>query len=245
MEEGFRGVRLSVPGIVLLVLNNGPICRTKIQMEVFLAWNEFLGNRYATDPGFIPSQTGPYSQAIAKSLIILKSNSNIRVLARGEGHQTFVISDKGKITLAKELEQINIPNNLLSQLSDKKIDWDEWTTSGITEFVRRNYPYYIMQNSSLYSCAIFSITTCIRRPTITINPCIKNAPILDDDGEIMAFAHVLRKIVKPYNWLIMPNNPTNQTNNAGMCKILTDELIQIQQNRILPIIFKCLLEAPA
>lgn len=142
-HEKLNNERLTIPGLILLILDTGPIRgRTKLQKEVFLAWNEILGERYATDPIFHPDYFGPYSQLIVDSQAFLRSNNDIKVLPHGEGHQTFVISDKGRITLKEELEQTRIPSSLLSKLSYKKADWDEWTSSGIIMYIYRNYPYY-------------------------------------------------------------------------------------------------------
>ena len=135
--------RLTVPGILLLILDVGPIKgRTKLQKEVFLAWNEVLGKNFAIDPLFHPNQFGPYSQLVVDSQVMLKSKYELGVVPKGEGHQTFVISQKGKASLKEELAQCNIPDNLLRTLKEKKADWDEWTAKGIMRYIYRNYPYY-------------------------------------------------------------------------------------------------------
>ena len=145
-RENFNGGRLTVPGLVLLILNIGPIRgKTKLQKEVFLAWNEVFGKRYAMDPVFHPDQFGPYSQLVLDSQTLLKSKKDIRVVPRGEGHQTYVISSKGKSTLMEELKHTKIPSGLLVQLSTKKADWDEWTAKGIMMYIYRNYPYYAIK----------------------------------------------------------------------------------------------------
>lgn len=142
-SENFNSGRLTVPGLVLLILDVGPIRgRTKLQKEVFLAWNEVLGKEFAIDPIFHPDQFGPYSQLVVDSQAILKSKHEIRVIPKGEGHQTFVISQKGKVALKEELAHSNIPSNLIRTLKEKKTDWDEWTAKGIMRYIYRNYPYY-------------------------------------------------------------------------------------------------------
>ncbi len=145
-EQHFNSGRLTVPGLVLLILDVGPIRgRTKLQKEVFLAWNEVFGEKYAIDPIFHPDQFGPYSQLVLDSQAMLKSKQDIRVVPRGEGHQTYVISNKGRATLTEELKHADIPEVLLGQLSDKKADWDEWTAKGIMRYIYRNYPYYAIK----------------------------------------------------------------------------------------------------
>lgn len=142
-SEKFNSGRLTVTGLVLLILNVGPIKgRTKLQKEVFLAWNEVFGKRFAMDPIFHPDQFGPYSQLVVDSQAILKSKQAIRVVPMGEGHQTFVISRIGKDTLMEELAHSSIPDDLMIKLKEKKTDWDEWTTKGIMRYIYRNYPYY-------------------------------------------------------------------------------------------------------
>ena len=145
-EEKFNSGRLTVSGLILLILNNGPIMgKTKLQKEVFLAWNEVFGEKYAIDPIFHPDQFGPYSQLVLDSQALLKTKHDIRVIPRGEGHQTYVISSKGKSTLSDELMYTKIPSDLQTQLSTKKADWDEWTTKGIMRYIYREYPYYAIK----------------------------------------------------------------------------------------------------
>ena len=142
-SANFNSGRLTVPGLVLMILNVGPINgRTKLQKEVFLAWNEVFGKKFAIDPIFHPDQFGPYSQLVVDSQAILKSKQEIRVIPRGEGHQTFVISQMGKAALMYELAHSDIPSNLVTRLEEKKTDWDEWTAKGIMRYIYRNYPYY-------------------------------------------------------------------------------------------------------
>jgi uncharacterized protein YwgA len=142
-QENFNSRRLTVPGLILLILYIGPIRgRTKLQKEVFLAWHEVFGEYFAIDPIFHPDQFGPYSQLVVDTQAFLKSKNEIRVISRGEGHQTFVISEKGKSTLKKELVHSDMPEKLIRTLKEKKTDWDEWTAKGIMRYIYRNYPYY-------------------------------------------------------------------------------------------------------
>lgn len=145
-EKKFNGGRLTVPGMILLLLDFGAIRgRTKLQKEVFLAWNEVFGERYALDPIFHPDQFGPYSQLVVDSQVFLRSKNEIRVVPMGEGHQTYVISKKGKLALEDAIKDTNIPEYLLARLSAKKIDWDEWTAKGIIRYIYRNYPEYAIK----------------------------------------------------------------------------------------------------
>lgn len=97
---------------------------------------------YAVDPIFHPDQFGPYSQLVVDSQTLLRSRQEIRVAPRGEGHQTFVISQKGRNSLKEELLNANIPQELFGLLAEKKADWDEWTAKGIMRYIYRNYPYF-------------------------------------------------------------------------------------------------------
>ncbi len=142
-RENFSSRRLTVSSLVLLILDIGPVRgRTKLQKEVFLAWKEVFGTEYAIDPIFHPDQFGPYSQLVVDSQSMLRENQDIKVIPVGEGHQTFVISRKGKESLREEMETLNIPNNLIRTLRERKIDWDEWTAKGIMRYIYRNYPYF-------------------------------------------------------------------------------------------------------
>lgn len=146
MRENFNSGRLSVPGLVLLILDIGPIKgKTKLQKEVFLTWHEILGKEFAIDPIFHPDQFGPYSQLVVDSQSLLKSEKQIRVIPKGEGHQTFVISQKGRASLKEELASANISNDHIRTLKEKKTDWDEWTAKGIMRYIYRNYPYYAIK----------------------------------------------------------------------------------------------------
>ena len=86
--------------------------------------------------------------------------------------------------------------------------------------------------------AIFSMPTWAAIPPTNMIAWTKNAPILDVEGDIMAFAQVDNKFTTPYNWFIIPNSPTSQINKAGMCNILTP-LIETSRFHIHPELFNC------
>ena len=142
-REHFSNIKLTVPGLILALLNIGPIRgKTMLQKEVFLAWKEVFGGKYVMDPIFHPYHYGPYSQMVSDSQTILRSRQEIRVLSKGEMHQTYVISQKGKLTLAEEIRHSEIPEDILNMLSTKKMDWDEWTSKGMMRYIYRKYPEY-------------------------------------------------------------------------------------------------------
>jgi hypothetical protein len=74
--------------------------------------------------------------------------------------------------------------------------------------MRNNYP------------AIFSIPACAAIPATSIKAWPRKAPTVLVDGEMMAFAHTLRKLEMPYIWYMIPKRPTSHTKSAGICNIL-------------------------
>ena len=86
--------------------------------------------------------------------------------------------------------------------------------------------------------AIFSMPTWAAIPPTNMIAWTKNAPILDVEGDIMAFAQVDNKFTTPYSWFIIPNSPTSQINKAGMCNILTP-LIETSHFYIHAELFNC------
>ncbi|MHB1440743.1 MAG: hypothetical protein ACYCSO_06945 [Cuniculiplasma sp.] len=141
--ESNKERKLSVPGLILLILNIGPIKgKTKLQKEVFLAWSEIFGGGLATDPIFHPDQFGPFSQIVVDSQTLLASEHKIKVIPKGEGHRSYFISQEGKKALNEELKNSDISDKLLRNLEERKADWDEWTAQGIMRYIYRNYPYY-------------------------------------------------------------------------------------------------------
>ena len=145
-KERYGGNKLTIPDLIMVILSNVPIRgKIKLQKEVFLAWKEVFTENYVTDPLFHPDQFGPYSQLVSDSQEILKMESYIKVISQGEGHQTFVISQKGKLNLQENHIINKIPIELFRNLTLKKIDWDEWTSKGIMTYIYRNYPYYAIR----------------------------------------------------------------------------------------------------
>jgi len=88
--------KLNAVDIILLLLANGKtVGRTMMQKQVFLAYKEVL-DEYSEDLLYYPDKTGPYSKVIDDSLKYLKSINLIRVINRGEGHQTYILTFEGK-----------------------------------------------------------------------------------------------------------------------------------------------------
>ena len=132
--------KLNAIDIILLLLANGKtVGRTMMQKQVFLAYKEVL-NEYSEDPLYYPDKSGPFSQLVDDSLKYLKSLNLIKVINRGEGHQTYILTVEGK-RKAEEISKL-LPNDIIGKLKDQKISWDEWDTNGILRYVYRNYPNY-------------------------------------------------------------------------------------------------------
>ena len=68
--------------------------------------------------------------------------------------------------------------------------------------------------------AIFSMAACAAIPATNIKAWPRKAPTVLVDGEMMAFAHTLRKLEMPYSWYMIPKRPTSHTKSAGICNIL-------------------------
>ncbi len=133
--------------LALMLLSISPVKgTTKLQKQVFLAWKT-LFKKDTADPGFFPYKFGAYSKTVKDSIMVLKNSGFIRIKSgKGEGVQYF-ITPSGKRTISKKLKRLDID---LEELTDKKSDWDEWTTQGIMKFVYRNYPEYTVETKVPY-----------------------------------------------------------------------------------------------
>ena len=72
----------------------------------------------------------------------------------------------------------------------------------------------------IHYAATFSMPTWAATPATSMTPCPKKAPTVLVDGEMIAFAHTLSKLEKPYIWYIIPKRPISHIKSAGMCNIL-------------------------
>jgi uncharacterized protein YwgA len=134
---------LRVSDLILFLLNAGQVSgKTMLQKQIFLTWKEVLKESNAVDPQFYPHYFGPYSDLVFANFEVLRSNGIIKVLPRGEGHMTSIISKNGTEIIEKRIEQIELSGEILKLLKNRKADWDEWTTKGIIRYVYRNYPEY-------------------------------------------------------------------------------------------------------
>ena len=95
-----------------------------------------------------------------------------------------------------------------------------------------------MNQPSHYREIAFSMPMWTAIPPTSMRACTRNAPMLEVDGEITAFAKLLRKLVIPYNWLARPAAPTIQRRNAGICTILIALLRETHQLEQLAYIYK-------
>jgi len=104
-----------------------------------LAYKEVLKD-YSEDLLYHPDKYGPFSSLVGDSLKYLRNQGLIKVINRGEGHQTYLLTEEGK----KEAEEISrkLPDEIKNALKNQKISWDEWDTKGILRYVCRKYPDY-------------------------------------------------------------------------------------------------------
>lgn len=139
---------------ILLLLSISSIKgKTKLQKEVFLTKEEFLKND-APGFGYYPYQYGPYSTLVDDVIKLLQMKNKIRVeKRRGEG-TIFSITQKGKQDLAKIAKKKNtsskklqgIRNKSENKLEDQKIDWDDWSSTGILQYTYRKFPRYTIKS---------------------------------------------------------------------------------------------------
>jgi len=140
MPEGM----VSVPDLVLVTLYHGPVHgMVRFQSEVFLVWNEILERELASDPVFRPSRVGPYSELVKNAVTSAIGTQFVRVVPRGDGHQTFYLTGKGQRHIDYEPTMVNFTDAHKTKLQEKKVDWDEWTARGIKRYIFRNYPRYV------------------------------------------------------------------------------------------------------
>ena len=125
--------------IILFLLSIGQI-RNKIvfQKQVFLAWKEVFYKETA-DLGYYPYMYGPFSQIITDAAKYLECDGLIKTITRKNEGSIFQITDYG---LKKIHERINNLGINLSELKNKKKDWDEWDKEGIMRYTYRMYPEY-------------------------------------------------------------------------------------------------------
>jgi len=136
----FKG-KLNALDIILLLLANGKTMgRTMMQNQVFLEYKEILSD-YSDDLLYHPDKYGPFSELVEDSLKYLRNQGLIKVINRGEGHQTYILTEEGK----RKAEEISkkLPDDLKNTLRNQKISWDEWDTKGILRYVCRKYPEYV------------------------------------------------------------------------------------------------------
>jgi len=132
--------KLNASDIILLLLANGKTTgRTMMQKQAFLAYEELLKD-YSEDLLYHPDKFGPFSGLVGDSLKYLRNQGLIKVINRGEGHQTYLLTEEGK----RKAEEISrkLPDEIKNALKNQKISWDEWDTKGILRYVCRKYPDY-------------------------------------------------------------------------------------------------------
>ena len=142
----FKG-KLNALDIILLLLANGKTMgRTMMQNQVFLAYKEILSD-YSDDLLYHPDKYGPFSKLVEDSLKYLRNQGLIKVINRGEGHQTYILTEEGK----RKAEEISkkLPDEIKNALKNQKISWDEWDIKGILRYVCRKYPEYAVNIKDL------------------------------------------------------------------------------------------------
>lgn len=143
-SEGLRAYKnmsykLTGKDIILLLLLISPTRgKTKLQKQVFLTWKTIF-NKNSNDLGFFPYKFGAYSKAIEDAIEILEKTNLIEIKKDRDEAQRYFITMEGKKEIINKIKDFKIN---LNKLSEKKIDWDEWSTKGIMRYVYRNFPEY-------------------------------------------------------------------------------------------------------
>lgn len=137
--------KLSAEEVILMLLNAGQVNgKTILQKQVFVAWMEMLKDR-TQDFLFHPDQYGPFSSLVGDAVKRLRKEGKIKILPKGEKHETYVITPHGVEHLLQVTTFKVLPKSLLDELAKRKARWDEWDTEGIQSYVYRNYPQYAMK----------------------------------------------------------------------------------------------------
>ncbi len=144
---------MTADSMILLLLyakKDEPIAgRTLLFKELFLFYKEILEKIKAKDkvanPEFIGYKYGPFSFLLADILANLWIAGMVDVSGRAKGP-----SERFKLTKVgvKRAEEVlsKMPRitrrKLLSELSEKRIGWDQLSRDGIIRYVYNNYPEY-------------------------------------------------------------------------------------------------------
>jgi hypothetical protein len=135
--------KLDIDEVILLLLNEGKIRGKNIlKGEVFLVWKEIFGE-YMVNPLFYLKDNRLYSDMIKETINQLKLNNYITIEPKGEGHNTYCISEKGKNLIKEILERKKFIYKFIPIIKEKKSDWDEWTIKGLSIYINRKYSKYI------------------------------------------------------------------------------------------------------
>lgn len=140
-----KSPRLFVDDVILSLLYISSIKgKTLFQKQIFLATEEVFKSK-SVDLGYTPHLYGPYSRLVEDTVYFLQREGLIFVMKRkGEG-SIYQITEKGKEHFKLKMERIKV---ILNSLRKHKSSWDEFTSSGISNFVYRNYPAFTV-NSKL------------------------------------------------------------------------------------------------
>lgn len=137
--EDKKSPKLFADDVILSLLYISSIKgKTLFQKQIFLATEEVFQSR-SIDLGFTPHLYGPYSRLVEDTVYFLQKEGLIFIMKRkGEG-SVYQITEKGK-----EHFKLKMKGNkeILDSLRKNKSSWDEFTSSGISNLVYRNYPAY-------------------------------------------------------------------------------------------------------
>ncbi len=133
------GNHLLSSDLILMLLMVAPIKgMTKMQKQVFLTWKELFKD-VSVDLGYYPWKYGAYSKVVENSVKILEKQQLIEKRKRkGEG-TIFDITKSGRNMIKNKIRIMRLD---LRNLTEKKTDWDDWTSRGTLRYVYRNYPEY-------------------------------------------------------------------------------------------------------
>ncbi len=135
----------TISDIALILLHAQPekpiFGRVLLVKEFFLLVKEVLNNWNIQDPQFVAYRYGAYSFTLGEALTNLEFLGYLeRKGTKNSKCEQFKLTDKGKKVAATLWEKL--PKETQSEISTKRMGWDQLGRDGILRLVYRKYPKY-------------------------------------------------------------------------------------------------------
>jgi uncharacterized protein YwgA len=128
--------------LLLSIIPDKPIFgRTMVMKQIFLTYEEIFNKQeiQVQNPKFVPYDYGPYSFLVTQIISDLSFSGFIIVNGKKNSNkESFSLNPKYQ----SEIENIikKIPPELLTEIKEKRIGWDQFNTQGILNYVYDNFP---------------------------------------------------------------------------------------------------------